>query len=119
MNVDAADKLDKSTQVFSAGSKSPAAIKEPVNRTQFLSTNIDQNIRRKLTKVLSTVPKGYAVHFDAKLNMESSSGVLVKQYGASFAGAYGTEGTKMAINAQLELPLNQEITDPFIVSSHF
>ena len=101
--------------MFSAGSKSPAAIKEPVNRIQFLSNNIEPLIRRKLTTVLSTVPKGYAVHFDAKLIMEASSGVPVKEYGASFAGAYGTEGTKMAVNAQLELPLNHETTDPFTV----
>lgn len=65
-------------------------------------------------KVLNPVPKGSAIHVDAKLIMEKG-GAPVKIYGASFAGAYGTEGTKLAVNAQLELPINQEVSDPLIV----
>ena len=42
-------------------------------------------------------------------------GSPAKIYGASFAGAYGTEGTKLAVNAQLELPINQEVSDSFTV----
>ena len=42
-------------------------------------------------------------------------GSPAKIYGASFSGAYGTEGTKLAVNAQLELPINQEVSDPFTV----
>ena len=60
------------------------------------------------------MPKGSAIHVDAKLIMEKT-GNSAKIYGASFAGAYVTEGTKLAVNAQLELPLNQEVSDPFIV----
>lgn len=60
------------------------------------------------------MPKGSAIHVDAKLIMEKV-GLPAKIYGASFAGAYGTEGTKLAINAQLELPINQEVSDPFTV----
>lgn len=51
--VDAADKLDRGTQVYSTGSKSPAAVKEPVNRIQYLSNNMEPHIKKKLNKVLS------------------------------------------------------------------
>ncbi|KAI9559672.1 hypothetical protein GHT06_013677 [Daphnia sinensis] len=112
LNIDAADKLDRGTQVYSTGSKSPAAIKEPVNRIQYLSNNMEPHIKKKLNKVLGPVPKGSAIHVDAKLIMEKA-GLPAKIYGASFAGAYGTEGTKLAINAQLELPINKEVSDPF------
>ncbi len=67
-----------------------------------------------LAKVLGPVPKGSAIHVDAKFIMEKM-GSPPKIYGASFAGAYGTEGTKLAVNAQLELPINQEVSDPFTV----
>ena len=60
------------------------------------------------------MPKGSAIHVDAKFIMEKM-GSPAKIYGASFAGAYGTEGTKLAVNAQLELPINQEVSDPFTV----
>lgn len=100
--------------MYGTGSRSPAAVKEPANRIQYLSNNMETQIKKKLTKVLGPVPKGSAIHVDAKLIMERS-GAPAKIYGASFAGAYGTEGTKLAVNAQLELPLNQVVSDPFIV----
>ncbi|EFX74857.1 hypothetical protein DAPPUDRAFT_323929 [Daphnia pulex] len=112
LNLDAADKLDRGTQVYSTGSKSPAAVKEPANRIQYLSNNMEPQIKKKLNKVLGPVPKGSAIHVDAKFIMEKM-GSPPKIYGASFAGAYGTEGTKLAVNAQLELPINQEVSDPF------
>lgn len=64
--------------------------------------------------MLGPVPRGCAIHVDAKLRMEKMDG-KEKIYGASFSGAYGTEGTKLAVNAQLELPLNDEVSDPFTV----
>lgn len=51
--ADAADKLDRGTQVYSAGSKSLAAIKEPANRIHFLSGNVEPLIKQKLTKASS------------------------------------------------------------------
>ena len=65
---------------------------------------------------MGPVPRGSAIHVDAKLIMEKMD-AKPKIYGASFAGAYGTEGTKLAINAQLELPINDEVSDPFTVSA--
>lgn len=90
-------------------------MKEPANRIQYLTNNMEPQIKKKLNKVLGPVPKGSAIHVDAKLIMERN-GAPAKIYGASFAGAYGTEGTKLAVNAQLELPLNQVASDPFTVS---
>ena len=46
---------------------------------------------------------------DAKLIMDGES---PKVYGASFAGAYGTE---LALNTQIDLPLNEQVTEPFTV----
>lgn len=90
-------------------------MREPANRIQYFTANMEPQIKKKLTKVLGPVPKGSAIHVDAKLIMEKT-GSAAKTYGASFAGAYGTEGTKLAVNAQLELPLNQQVSDPFTVS---
>lgn len=121
--------------MYISGSKSPAAVKEPVSRIQFLTNNVEAQIKQKLSKVsscskflqqsrfksvqfqwkvLTPVRKGSAIHVDGKLYMVKADGD-VKSYGASFAGAYGTEGTKLAVNAQLELPINDEVSDPFTV----
>ena len=62
---------------------------------------------------MGPVPRGSAIHVDAKMTMEKA-GAPSKDYGASFSGAYGTDGTKLAVNAQLELPLSQ-VSDPFTV----
>lgn len=51
--LDAADKMDKGTQVFSSGSKSSATIKEPANRIQYRSNHMELHIKKKLTKVSS------------------------------------------------------------------
>ncbi len=59
--VDSADKLDKSTQVYSTGSKSPAAIKEPTNRIQYLPNNMESPIKKKLTKVFISLKSMMAI----------------------------------------------------------
>ena len=66
--------------------------------------------------MLNIVKKGTAVHVDAKLIMDGES---PKVYGASFAGAYGTEGTKLALNTQIDFPLNEQVTEPFTVRRLF
>lgn len=51
---------------------------------------------------------------EAKFIFESEN-TTAKMYGASFAGAFGAEGTKLSVNAQLELPINQSNDGVFTV----
>jgi len=110
INFDAADKTDSGTKVYRSGSKSLMAAKDTPDRLHVISNNVEHIVLRKLTKVLNIVKKGTAVHVDAKLIMDGES---PKVYGASFAGAYGTEGTKLALNTQIDFPLNEQVTEPF------
>ena len=64
--------------------------------------------------MLNPVKRGSAVHVDAKLIID---GTKLKVLGFYFAGAYGTEGTKVVANAQFDFPSSQQGTEPFTVNA--